>query len=141
MKALKRPRGNQEEIWQNQAWGNQANLGLSVAYRHYFSVSLKPLPLHCKGSTVKCWQILSLFEMCHLEKSLCKSLNREVNIWLTVTFYWYITNIYIPSFSWYKLTFTISIIQSRYAVVWNSRFHHQDHLDFAKHLVSVYLFS
>ena len=28
-------------------------------------------------------------------------------------------------------------IQSRYAVVWNSRFHHQDHLDFVKHLINV----
>ena len=30
-------------------------------------------------------------------------------------------------------------IQSRYAVVWNARFHHQDHLDFVKHLINVYL--
>ena len=31
------------------------------------------------------------------------------------------------------------IIQSRYVVVWNSRIHHQDHLDFVKHLINVYL--
>ena len=27
-----------------------------------------------------------------------------------------------------------SLIQSRFAVVWNAPFHHQDHLDFVKHL-------
>ena len=29
------------------------------------------------------------------------------------------------------------LIQSRYAVVWNARFDHQDHLDFVKHLINV----
>ena len=29
------------------------------------------------------------------------------------------------------------IILSRYEVVWNSRFYHQDHLDFVKHLINV----
>ena len=29
------------------------------------------------------------------------------------------------------------IIQLRYAVVCNTRFHHQDHLDFVKHLIHV----
>ena len=28
-------------------------------------------------------------------------------------------------------------IQSRYAVVWNARFHHQDRLDFVKHFINV----
>ena len=28
------------------------------------------------------------------------------------------------------------LIQSRYVVVWNAPFHHQDHLDFAKHLIN-----
>ena len=32
-----------------------------------------------------------------------------------------------------------NIIQSRYAVVSNARFHHQDHSDFVKHLINVYL--
>ena len=31
------------------------------------------------------------------------------------------------------------LLQSRYAVVWNACFHHQDHLDFVKHLINVYL--
>ena len=31
------------------------------------------------------------------------------------------------------------LIQSRYAFVWNTHFHHQDHLDFVKHLINVYL--
>ena len=26
-----------------------------------------------------------------------------------------------------------------YAVVWNARFHHKDHLDFVKHLINAYL--
>ena len=32
------------------------------------------------------------------------------------------------------------LIQSRYAVVWNARFHHQGHWDFVKHLIKIYLF-
>ena len=36
-------------------------------------------------------------------------------------------------------TYEKHIIQSRYAVVWNAHFHHQDHLDFVKHFVNVYL--
>ena len=32
-----------------------------------------------------------------------------------------------------------TVFQWRYAVVWYARFHHQDHLDFAKHLSNVYL--
>ena len=28
------------------------------------------------------------------------------------------------------------IVQSRFAVVWNARFHHQDLLDFVKHLIN-----
>ena len=31
------------------------------------------------------------------------------------------------------------IFESRYAAVWNAHFHHQDHLDFIKHLINVYL--
>ena len=30
-------------------------------------------------------------------------------------------------------------VQSRYAVVSNARFYHQNHLDFVKHLINVYL--
>ena len=33
----------------------------------------------------------------------------------------------------------LDLIQSRYAVVWDARFHHQGHLDFVKHLINVYL--
>ena len=33
--------------------------------------------------------------------------------------------------------FYLFVIQSRYAVVWNARFHHQDHLDFVKHLINI----
>ena len=38
-----------------------------------------------------------------------------------------------------KISYQQLLIQSRYAVVWNARFHHQDHLDFVKHLINVYL--
>ena len=31
------------------------------------------------------------------------------------------------------------IFQLQYAVFWNARFHHQDHLDFVKYLINVYL--
>ena len=32
-----------------------------------------------------------------------------------------------------------NVIQPRFAVVWNAYFHHEDHLDFVKHLIHVYL--
>ena len=32
-----------------------------------------------------------------------------------------------------------NVIQPRFAVVWNAYFHHEDRLDFVKHLIHVYL--
>ena len=45
----------------------------------------------------------------------------------------------ISDFYLQTITCFFTLVQSRYAIVWNTRFNHQDHLDFVKYLINVYL--
>ena len=73
-----------------------------------------PLKLLCIDFSKR---LLTLFQIWHLWQWLIKGA----------------TKLYCTHYS------CVVIIQSRYVVVWNSRFNLQDHLDFAKHLINVYL--
>ena len=48
-------------------------------------------------------------------------------------------NLFSQHFSSSAVFLLALLVQSRYVVVWNARFHHQDYLGFVKHLINVYL--
>ena len=64
---------------------------------------------------------------------------RSESLWKSfLCFSWWptITDMGLKSSLTFFPSLISNVVQSRYAVVWNARFHHQNHLDFVKHLLN-----